>query len=97
MTTLTPLFQKANLIFGMGMLEMGITFSFQQLILDNAIIDDIKAVTSQTKLPNNMNESAFVRDLVALYKGQITPVAPEHYRSFRRLAKNYGNVQGQLG
>lgn len=76
---------------------MGITFSFQQLILDNAIIDDIKAVTSQTKLPKNMNDPTFVRDLVASYKGQIPPVTPENFRSFWQGVENKDALEKKAG
>jgi len=34
----------ANLIYGLGMLEMGITFSFGQLVMDNEIAQMIKRV-----------------------------------------------------
>jgi len=34
----------ANLIYGMGMLELGITFSLTQLVIDNEITKMVKAV-----------------------------------------------------
>lgn len=32
----------ANLIYGMGMMEMGVTFSLVQLMIDDAIVNDVK-------------------------------------------------------
>ena len=34
----------ANLIYGMGMLELGITFSLTQLVIDNEIVKMVKSV-----------------------------------------------------
>jgi len=38
-----PALAGANLIYGMGMLELGITFSLEQLVIDNEIVKMIKA------------------------------------------------------
>jgi len=32
----------ANVIFGMGMLDLGVTFSFTQLIMDDIIVNNVK-------------------------------------------------------
>jgi len=37
-----PALAGANIIYGMGMIELGVTFSFTQLIIDDMIIDRIK-------------------------------------------------------
>ena len=50
------------------MLEMGITFSFTQLILDHYYIDNIKKIPSMTKLPESVNDPSFVRELIAAYR-----------------------------
>lgn len=76
----------------MGMLEMGITFSFQQLILDSAIIADIRDSWAKTTLPPTFNDPNFIHDLVALYKGD-TPPAPENIdRNFWQGAVNRGDI-----
>jgi trimethylamine--corrinoid protein Co-methyltransferase len=43
-TSLLPALAGANIIYGMGMLEMGMTFSFGQLVLDDAIARMVKRV-----------------------------------------------------
>ncbi len=43
-TTLLPALAGANLIYGMGMLELGVTFSFAQLLIDNEIAGMTKRV-----------------------------------------------------
>lgn len=42
MTGILPAFAGANTIYGAGMLELGMTFSFEQLVIDNDIIAMIK-------------------------------------------------------
>ncbi len=44
MTSLLPALAGANAIYGMGMLELGVTFSFAQLIMDNEIASMCKRV-----------------------------------------------------
>ena len=42
MTTLLPAFAGANTLYGAGMLELGMTFSLEQLVLDNDMISMTK-------------------------------------------------------
>ncbi len=42
MTTLLPAFAGANTLYGAGMLELGMTFSLEQLVLDNDMISMAK-------------------------------------------------------
>jgi trimethylamine--corrinoid protein Co-methyltransferase len=42
MTTLLPAFSGANTIYGAGMLELGMTFSLEQLVLDNDMVSMAK-------------------------------------------------------
>lgn len=42
MTALLPALAGANLIYGMGMLELGVTFSFAQLLIDDEIATMVK-------------------------------------------------------
>ncbi len=44
MTALLPALAGANLLYGCGMLELGITFSFAQLVMDNEFAQMIKRV-----------------------------------------------------
>jgi trimethylamine--corrinoid protein Co-methyltransferase len=42
MTALLPALAGANVLYGMGMLELGVTFSFGQLVIDNTISHMVK-------------------------------------------------------
>lgn len=42
MTALLPALAGANTLYGSGMLELGMTFSFEQLVIDNDIITMVK-------------------------------------------------------
>jgi trimethylamine---corrinoid protein Co-methyltransferase len=42
MTTLLPALSGANTIYGAGMLELGMTFSMEQLVIDNDIFSMVK-------------------------------------------------------
>ncbi len=46
MTSLLPALAGANLIYGMGMIEMGMTFDFAQLVLDNEVALMVKHVVN---------------------------------------------------
>jgi trimethylamine--corrinoid protein Co-methyltransferase len=50
MTSLLPALAGANLIYGMGMLELGVTFSFAQLVIDNEIAGMVKRVVQGVKV-----------------------------------------------
>ena len=41
-TSLLPALAGANVIYGLGMLELGITFDFAQLVIDNEIAEAVK-------------------------------------------------------
>ncbi len=43
MTTLLPAFSGCNTLYGAGMLELGMTFSLEQLVFDNDIIEMTKS------------------------------------------------------
>jgi len=44
MTALLPALAGANMLYGMGMLELGVTFSFAQLIIDDEIANMVRRV-----------------------------------------------------
>ncbi|MGI5875000.1 MAG: hypothetical protein ACOX8R_10180 [Bacillota bacterium] len=66
------------------MLEMGITFSFAQLILDHSYIDRIKEIPSLAKLPESINDPSFVKELVSAYRGDSRPRKNGHARPRRQ-------------
>jgi trimethylamine--corrinoid protein Co-methyltransferase len=51
---LLPALAGANLIYGPGMLEMGMTFSFGQLIIDDEIAAMVKRVVSGVSLDDEL-------------------------------------------
>ena len=48
------------MIFGMGMLELGVTFSFEQLIIDDQIVTNAKQFISKDLAMDNLNDLAWV-------------------------------------
>jgi trimethylamine--corrinoid protein Co-methyltransferase len=54
MTSLLPALAGANLIYGMGMLELGVTFSWTQLLIDNEIADMVKRVVQGVKISDDL-------------------------------------------
>jgi len=57
-TGMLPALAGANVIYGLGMLEMGITFDLAQLVLDNEIAEITDLSESQVK--------------VYIYRGRLT-------------------------
>jgi len=47
LTTLIPALAGANIIFGMGLTDLGVTFSFVQLVIDDMIIEKIKGLSGR--------------------------------------------------
>ncbi len=80
------------MIFGMGMLEMGITFSFSQLILDSAIVADIRDSFAKISLPETFSSSGYLHELVAMYKGELPPAQRKIDRAFWQGAANHGEI-----
>ena len=57
------------MIFGMGMLEMGITFSFGQLLIDDAIVRNVqRTLEKKATLPGTIaDDLSHIGDFVADY------------------------------
>lgn len=53
-TSLLPALAGANLIYGMGMLELGVTFSWTQLVIDNEIASMVKRVVQGVKITDDL-------------------------------------------
>ena len=54
MTSLLPALAGANLIYGMGMLELGVTFSWAQLLIDSEIADMVKRVVQGVRINDDL-------------------------------------------
>lgn len=60
MTALLPALSGVNLIYGMGMLELGVTFSYAQLLIDNEIAQMVKRVIRGVEV----NDETLAVDLI---------------------------------
>ncbi|HHY37343.1 MAG TPA: hypothetical protein GX507_00160 [Clostridia bacterium] len=60
MTALLPALAGANLIYGLGMLELGITFCFEQFVIDNEIARMIKRAVQGI----DVNDEALAVDII---------------------------------
>lgn len=60
MTALLPALAGVNLIYGMGMLELGVTFSYAQLLIDNEIAEMVKRVVRGVEV----NDETLAVDLI---------------------------------
>lgn len=71
LTALLPALAGANLIYGLGMLEMGMTFSFGQLVMDNEFAKMIKhavrgiAVNDETLAVDLIRETGQFKDFLS--------------------------------
>ena len=63
-TFLLPALAGANMLYGMGMLELGVTFSYAQLMVD----DEIAGLVRRTIRGVDVNEKTLATDLI-LEKG----------------------------
>ena len=70
-TGILPALAGANVIYGLGMLEMGITFDLTQLVIDNEIADMIKytlngiPVNDETLAVNVIREMGIGKDYLS--------------------------------
>ncbi len=60
MTALLPALAGANLIYGLGMLELGVTFSFAQLVIDAEIARMVKRVVQGV----DVNDATLAVDVI---------------------------------
>ncbi len=59
-----PALAGANIIYGMGMIELGVTFSFTQLIIDDMIIDRIKNLIQADFGMNRISDPGWLKRLL---------------------------------
>ena len=71
MTSILPALAGANLIYGLGMIEMGMTFDFGQLVLDNEVAQMVRhalrgiPVTDQTLAADTIKEIGIGKDYLS--------------------------------
>ncbi|MBS3970115.1 MAG: trimethylamine methyltransferase family protein, partial [Clostridia bacterium] len=84
MTTLLPALAGANMIYGGGMLEMGITMSFGQLVMDNEII----AMTRKVLEGIPVNDKTLAVDVIKSVGARGHFLAEEHtVKHMRKLSE----------
>lgn len=64
-TSLLPALAGANLIYGMGMLELGVTFSFGQLMIDNEIAGMVKRVVQGIRVADDTLAVELIKEVGA--------------------------------
>ncbi|MFO0753033.1 MAG: hypothetical protein U0411_06900 [Thermodesulfovibrionales bacterium] len=62
LTALLPALAGANLIFGMGMIELAVTFSFTQLIIDDMIVSEVRNLISRDRGAGELQMPALLHD-----------------------------------
>lgn len=68
----------ANLIYGMGMLELGITFSYAQLLIDNEIAVMVKRAMQGI----SVNDNTLAVDVISLVGAGKDFLGQRHTRDF---------------
>lgn len=56
------------MVFGMGMLEMGITFSARQLIIDDIIVSQLKSLLRPQVAADKLSDGRYLRQMVKSYR-----------------------------
>ncbi|MBM4236511.1 MAG: hypothetical protein FJ152_08585 [Firmicutes bacterium] len=84
MTTLLPALAGANMIYGGGMLEMGLTMSFGQLVMDNEII----AMTRKVLEGIPVNDDTLAVDVIKSVGARGHFLAEDHtFQNMRKLSE----------
>lgn len=85
LTAILPALAGANLIYGLGMLELGITFDFAQLVMDNEFARMIKKSVGGIEV----NEEQLAVDVIQQVGAAGEFISHEHtFRHFREQSQN---------
>lgn len=84
LTFLLPALAGCNLIYGMGMLELGMTFSFEQLLIDNEMAAMVKRVVEGIKVTD---ETLAVELIKKVGTGQDF-LAQKHTREYMKAEQS---------
>lgn len=85
MTALLPAMAGANLIYGLGMLESGITMSFGQLVADNEIAKMVKRVVQGIPI----NDVSLAVDVIHQVGAGGHFISEEHTYKYMRTEQAY--------
>jgi len=84
MTSLLPALAGANLIYGMGMLELGVTFSCAQLVMDNEIAAMVKRVVQGV----NVSDDTLAVELIKKVGSGKDFLAQKHTRQYMKTEQS---------
>jgi len=88
MSTILPTLAGANVIYGMGMLEMGISISYDQMIFDTEIIRMAKRAVKGMEV----NEETLAMDVIKKIGPAGTYLAEKHTRDFMRTESSQAQL-----
>ncbi len=84
--TLLPLIGKANLVYGMGVMDSANTYSFEQLIIDDEMISAVRRV-HEGILPNMLTEELpLIDEIGSSGNYMISDHTLKHFREYWRPA-----------
>ena len=84
LTFLLPALAGCNLIYGMGMLELGMTLSFAQLVID----DEIAAMVKRVVRGISVSDETLAVDLIAEVGPSGSFLAEKHTRTHQRAEQS---------
>ncbi|MBS3970593.1 MAG: trimethylamine methyltransferase family protein [Clostridia bacterium] len=84
MSTLLTALAGANIIYGVGMLELGITFSFEQFVMDN----DIVKMTNKVVQGIDINDETLAVDVIKQVGAGGDFLMQEHTMKYMRTAQS---------
>ena len=79
-TNLLPALAGASLIYGMGMLELGMTFSYAQLLIDNEIAGMVKRVVQGIEV----SDDTLAVELIKKVGSEKDYLAEKHTRAYMK-------------
>jgi trimethylamine--corrinoid protein Co-methyltransferase len=80
MTAMLPALAGSNIIYGMGMLEMGMTMSYEQLLIDQEIVRMIRRVLQGI----SVNKETIALDVIKEVGASGNYLANAHTRKYMR-------------
>jgi trimethylamine--corrinoid protein Co-methyltransferase len=88
MTNLLPAVTGSNVIYGMGMLEMGMTMSYEQLLIDQEIVKMTRRILQGIPV----NKETLALDVIKAVGPAGNYLAQKHTRTFMRKELSTTNL-----
>lgn len=84
-TTIIPMLAGANVIYGAGMLELGQTFSLEQLVIDDEIVRMCKRATKGI----DVNEETIALDVIKAVGHTGNFITQKHTRKYMKEEQSF--------